>query len=78
MDKPIIEVQGLSKLYTLGSIGATSLRESAEVLWAKLRRKRPWLNGTQLTARFAPEQVGPCRTAFGRCGISHLPCSRER
>ena len=63
MDKPIIEVQGLSKLYTLGSIGATSLRESAEMIWSKILR-RPRLNGTQLTARFAPEQVGPVPHSF--------------
>jgi lipopolysaccharide transport system ATP-binding protein len=63
MDKPIIEVEGLSKLYTLGSIGATSLRESAEVLWAKIRG-RPRLNGTHLTARFAPEQMGPVPHSF--------------
>src|SRR5579862_4184351 len=63
MDKPIIEVQGLSKLYTLGSIGATSLRESAEMIWARITRK-PHLNGTGLTARFAPEQVGPVPHSF--------------
>ena len=63
MDKPIIEVQSLSKLYTLGSIGATSLRESVEMLWAKVRRQ-PRLNGTPLTARFAPEQVGPVPHSF--------------
>jgi lipopolysaccharide transport system ATP-binding protein len=63
MDKPIIEVEALSKLYVLGSIGATSLRESAEMLWAKLRR-RPRLNGARLTARFAPEQVGPVPHSF--------------
>jgi len=63
MDKPIIEVKGLSKLYTLGSIGATSLRESAENIWASIRRK-PRLNGSHLTARFAPEQVGPVPHSF--------------
>jgi lipopolysaccharide transport system ATP-binding protein len=63
MDKPIIEVQNLSKLYTLGSIGATSLRESAEMLWAAVTRKKR-VNGTALTARFAPEQVGPVPHSF--------------
>lgn len=63
MEKPIIEVESLSKLYVLGSIGATSLRESAERIWAKLLR-RPRLNGTNLTARFAPEQVGPVPHSF--------------
>ena len=44
MDKPIIEVQNLSKLYTLGSIGATSLRESAEMhrkLYRAIRAHKP-------------------------------------
>jgi lipopolysaccharide transport system ATP-binding protein len=63
MDKPIIEVEGLSKLYVLGSIGATTLRESAEMIWAKISR-RPRLNGSRLTARFAPEQVGPVPHSF--------------
>ena len=63
MDKPIIDVQALSKLYTLGSIGATSLRESAEMLWGKITGK-PRVNGTGLTARFAPEQVGPVPHSF--------------
>ena len=63
MDKPIIEVQDLSKLYTLGSIGATSLRESVEMVWAKMRG-RPVPSGKPLTARFAPEQVGPVPHSF--------------
>jgi lipopolysaccharide transport system ATP-binding protein len=63
MSKPIIEVENLSKLYTLGSIGATSLREGVELLWSKVTR-RPPLNGKQLTARFAPEQVGPVPHSF--------------
>jgi lipopolysaccharide transport system ATP-binding protein len=63
MDKPILEVQNLSKLYTLGSIGATSLRESVEMLWAKLRGK-PGPHDKPLTARFAPEQVGPVPHSF--------------
>jgi len=63
MDKPIIEVEGLSKLYTLGSIGATTLRDTAEMIMAKVRR-RPRLNGKPLTAHFAPEQVGPVPHSF--------------
>jgi lipopolysaccharide transport system ATP-binding protein len=35
--KPVVEVQNLSKIYRLGSIGATSLRDSVERLAAKLR-----------------------------------------
>src|SRR5438552_4050202 len=30
-NKPIVEVRGLSKLYHLGSIGSSSLREAAEM-----------------------------------------------
>ena len=63
MDKPIIEINDLSKLYTLGSIGANSLRESLEMLWAAIRR-RPLVNGKALTVRFAPEQVGPVPHSF--------------
>jgi lipopolysaccharide transport system ATP-binding protein len=37
--KPIVEVQHLSKLYRLGSIGATSLRDTLERLGAKFRLK---------------------------------------
>ncbi len=36
--KPIVEIQNLSKLYRLGSIGASSVRESLETLF---RKKRP-------------------------------------
>ena len=39
MDKPIIEVENLSKLYRLGLIGATSLRDSVERWWYRMRRK---------------------------------------
>lgn len=37
--KPIVEVHGLSKQYRLGSIGATSLRDSLERLASRLRPK---------------------------------------
>jgi lipopolysaccharide transport system ATP-binding protein len=37
MSKPIIEVQNLSKLYRLGTIGVTTIRESAQKWWHKLR-----------------------------------------
>ena len=39
--KPIIEVRNLSKVYQLGSIGARSLREEIERLWARLRQDGP-------------------------------------
>lgn len=37
MSKPIIEVQNLSKLYRLGTVGATTLRESFDRWWHKAR-----------------------------------------
>lgn len=40
MDQPIIEVKGISKKYRLGTIGARSLREEAELFWEKIRRRR--------------------------------------
>ena len=39
MSKPIIEVRNLSKVYRLGEIGMTSLREEAERSLTKLRRR---------------------------------------
>jgi len=39
MKKPIIETEGLSKLYRLGVIGMTTLRDSAERWWNKVRGK---------------------------------------
>lgn len=39
MSKPIIEVENLSKLYRLGLIGATELRESLGRWWYKIRGK---------------------------------------
>lgn len=41
MASPIIEVRNLSKVYRLGEIGATSLREEAERKWRRLRGKEP-------------------------------------
>ena len=54
--KPVVEVENLSKLYRLGAIGATSVRESLEKI---LGRKR---NGAPLAAKEAPpadDRVGP-------------------
>jgi lipopolysaccharide transport system ATP-binding protein len=39
MTKPIIEVEGVSKFYRLGAIGATSLREEFQARWRQLRRR---------------------------------------
>jgi lipopolysaccharide transport system ATP-binding protein len=54
--KPIVEVQNLSKLYRLGSIGTTSIRESIEQLF----RRRP--NGASMPKQDAgPRALGPGR-----------------
>ncbi len=64
MNKPIIEVENLSKLYKLGTIGANSVRESLETLWAMIRRQPRHLNGAPQNVRFVPEQVGPQPNTF--------------
>jgi lipopolysaccharide transport system ATP-binding protein len=38
--KPIIEVHGLSKLYRLGDLGASSLREATERFFARVRKSK--------------------------------------
>ena len=37
--RPIIELQGISKKYRLGRIGSTSIRDSVERTWDRLRRR---------------------------------------
>ena len=65
MNRPIVEVDGLSKLYQLGDIGATSLRDSFERWWAGVRGQ-----GHKLTARraqdrlIAPDRMGPTPGSF--------------
>jgi len=44
MNKPIIEVKNLSKLYRLGTIGSTTLYESINRWWYKMRGKEEMLN----------------------------------
>ena len=54
--KPVVEVENLSKLYRLGAIGATSLRESVEKLFGRRR------NGAQPAvkeAQIADDRAGP-------------------
>ncbi|MGE9293499.1 MAG: ABC transporter ATP-binding protein, partial [Puniceicoccales bacterium] len=41
MPSPIIEIENLSKLYRLGTVGAGSLRESLEQFWTTRVRGRP-------------------------------------
>ena len=40
MSKPILEVRNLSKVYQLGTIGATRLKDEAERLWQTIRGRR--------------------------------------
>jgi lipopolysaccharide transport system ATP-binding protein len=47
MNRPIIEVRNLSKVYQIGSIGATRLKDDLERLWNRLRgRIEPRRKGT--------------------------------
>ena len=43
MEQPIIEVENLSKLYRLGVIGSTTLQESVERWWYRMRGKEEQL-----------------------------------
>ena len=54
--KPVVEVENLSKLYKLGAIGATSLRESLEKL---LGRKRNGVLPATKEPQVADDRVGP-------------------
>ena len=54
--KPVVEVENLSKLYKLGAIGATSLRESLEKL---LGRKRNGVLPTTKEPQVADDRAGP-------------------
>lgn len=54
MDKPIIEVQDLSKLYRLGAIGASTLRESVERLWLRWRGSNNGAVGPNAPSRRLP------------------------
>ena len=53
--KPVVEIQNLSKLYRLGSVGATSLRESLEVLWRRRRAVAPVAANAVPDDRAGPE-----------------------
>jgi lipopolysaccharide transport system ATP-binding protein len=50
MSRPIIEVERLSKLYHLGRIGATTLRDDTRRLWRKLRGAAPETNQSEFWA----------------------------
>ena len=54
--KPVVEVENLSKLYRLGAIGATSLRESLEKM---LGRRRNGAQPATKEPQIADDRVGP-------------------
>lgn len=65
MDKPIVEVEKLSKLYHLGDFGSTSLRESMETWWASLRGKQHHLASRRAKDRLIdPARMGPTPDSF--------------
>lgn len=65
MDKPIVEVDKISKLYKLGDIGATSLRDSFESWWAGVRGTRHKLTARRAKDRLiAPDRAGPTPDTF--------------
>ncbi len=53
--KPIVEVHQLSKLYRLGSVGATSMRESLETIFGRRRPAPPVAVPTVPDDRAGPE-----------------------
>jgi lipopolysaccharide transport system ATP-binding protein len=62
MPNPIIEVQNLSKLYQLGTIGGRTLRESLQRRWYRLRGKEDLLRRVGTDHRKSPlhpGQAGP-------------------
>lgn len=59
MDKPIIEVQNLSKLYRLGDIGASTLRESVERAWLRWRGGKNGGNSAPRKGRLDSARTGP-------------------
>jgi lipopolysaccharide transport system ATP-binding protein len=56
--KPIIEVHGLSKLYRLGDLGASSLRESAERFFARFRKSES-RHSSEADVRIPAGREGP-------------------
>lgn len=62
MNRPIIEVEELSKLYRLGVIGATTLRDSVERWWYRIRGKEEMarkIGAKQLMIEPDDPQAGP-------------------
>jgi lipopolysaccharide transport system ATP-binding protein len=58
--KPLVEVQNLSKLYRLGSIGATSVRDTFERIASRFRRSAaPQVEHKEQSGRIPPDRQGP-------------------
>ena len=62
--KPRVEVESLSKLYRLGSIGATSLRDSLERLTSRLRRRGGAGSQRKEAPAAPPGRQGPTPNTF--------------
>lgn len=62
MEKPIIDVQNIAKLYRVGALGPTTLRETVERLSARWR-KGPSPRAPE-PSWFGPEQAGPSPNTF--------------
>ena len=65
MDKPIVEIDHISKLYKMGDFGASSLRDSFESWWAGMRGHRHTLTARRAKDRLiAPARMGPTPDSF--------------
>jgi len=62
--KPIVEVRHLSKLYRIGEIGPTSLRETAEHLFSKLRPNGNGAAPRRAGRLISPQRAGPKPNTF--------------
>ncbi len=64
-NKPIVEVQEISKLYKLGTLGATNLRESLETWCSNLRGGDKTLRARKTSEKqISPGRVGPKPDTF--------------
>jgi lipopolysaccharide transport system ATP-binding protein len=62
--KPVVEVENLSKLYELGSIGASSLRESLNSFFGKRRNGSTKSPREAALPKVADSRVGPKPNSF--------------
>ena len=62
--KPVVEVQNLSKLYHLGAIGASSLRESVSGLFGKRRKPAPPATQGAEKSPVTDDRAGPEPNTF--------------